>query len=122
MLMTRNALMLVLTLTLAASAIAVPATALGQSAGDDQYVDPFQNQPNNPDDGEGNSGSQGGDQQAAPPAEGGDATTQTTSPSTAVVETTPDGATLPRTGLPLAPVALIGLFLLVSGLALQRRT
>src|SRR5918998_3625165 len=52
---------------LAAMAFCLPATVLAQSAGDDQYVDPFQDVPEQPTGG----GSQGGNSQSPPDTESG---------------------------------------------------
>jgi hypothetical protein len=109
---------------LAVVALAAPATALGQSAGDEQYVDPFQGSPDEPTGGQGGTGSQDGDQAApapapapAPePAEPAQATTVPAPETTAQS----DGTTLPRTGLPVVGMALVGLFLLAGGAALRR--
>jgi len=113
--MTRKALMLALVLALATPALAVPATAFGQSAGDDQYVDPFGSQPN--EQGDGGSGGQNDNTQA----DSAPAPTESATPSSGAVQSAGD-ATLPRTGLPLVAVGLSGVFFLVGGFALQRRT
>jgi hypothetical protein len=115
--MTRGFVALVLTIALAAPCLAIPATALGQSAGDEQYVDPFQNDGNNDNNAQDNSGS--GEQAATPPA---DTNTTTNSGSSDSAGTTAsDSGTLPRTGLPLRGLTLTGLVLLGSGVALRRR-
>jgi hypothetical protein len=116
---------------LAVVALAAPATALGQSAGDEQYVDPFQGSPDEPTGGQGGTGSQDGDQAAPAPApapapepaepaqpvqEVPEATTVPAPETTAQS----DGTTLPRTGLPVVGMALVGLFLLAGGAALRR--
>jgi hypothetical protein len=111
----------VLILVLAIAVCAVPATALAQSAGDEQYVDPFET----PDEGgNGNSGNSqgggGGDQGSAPtddqvvqaPADTGDTAGTVTGESS--------GATLPNTGLMIGGVALTGALLLGGGIALRR--
>ena len=105
----------VLILVLAVAVAAVPVTAYAQSAGDDQYVDPFQN---SEDDGGGSQGgggggddTSGGNGEVAPtPAE--------TAPGTAAQ--TEDGGGLPTTGLALGGVALAGVLLLGGGMALRR--
>lgn len=125
---TRLTLALGLTLTLALPALAAPITALGQSAGDDQYVDPFQNQD------ESRSGQQGS--QTEDGSGGGSGGGSTTPPAESGVEgsappvdldaggadlTASGGEALPRTGVPAAALAGIGLLLLSGGLALRRR-
>ena len=111
----------------AAALLAAPAVALGQSAGDEQYTDPFQG------------GDGGGQEQpaqqpsesapsepAAPvePAPGGNGTAEP-APSAeaapaaeAAQETSP---TLPRTGLPVLILAAIGYALLLAGIAIRRK-
>jgi hypothetical protein len=126
-------------LLVAGLAVVVPAVSLAQSAGDEQYVDPFQNQ----DEQGGGGGGQGGSGEAGGGSEG----TQTDSGtgSTGEPEGTPEapapaptdegggfGATasgspatgsqdvLPRTGLPVAVAALLGTVFLAAGVALRR--
>ena len=98
-------------------ALAAPAAVLAQSAGDEQYVDPFQGQ------GDGNGGGGGdnagqSDSGSAPAAE---TPTEDTAGATAE-STVSDTATLPRTGLALLPVVVAGLFLLSAGFAGRRLT
>ena len=127
--LTRPLILLVLALCLA------PASALAQSAGDEQYVDPFQNAEGDRGGGGGGGGgggqggSAGGSQDGS--AGGGETTapTQTTEPdSTAVApeesaaaDSAANGETLPVTGLELWWPALLGAALLAAGLALRRR-
>ena len=106
---------LVILLT-AVSLLALPAAALAQSAGDEQYSDPFDQveQPN---------GSQGQGTQTSeptPPAQ----PTQTTQTAQAPAETAQDAApapTLPATGLPIGLLAGTGLLLLAGGTTLRRQ-
>ena len=98
----------------------VPQMALGQSAGDDQYADPFAGQ----DQAQGNSGSsQGnGNQVAAQPDS--DAGSPATSPAPAAETTTSQtapssGSGLAYTGFPAGLVALLGAFGLVAGLTIR---
>jgi hypothetical protein len=112
----------VLILVLAIAVVAVPTTAFAQSAGDEQYVDPFQD-PNEPGRDGGNSQGGGGggggnngsadDQVAQAPADTGD-----TAGSTAAE--TGDQGSLPSTGLAVGGVALAGALLLGGGMTLRR--
>jgi hypothetical protein len=113
-------------LTLVLALLAASGTALAQSAGDEQYVDPFQ-------------GGQGGgqaqqpepapqpEQPAAPAPEGGAVGGQATTepaptPDPAPAEPAPTAApTLPRTGLPAALLAAAGYALLLAGIAIRRK-
>jgi hypothetical protein len=114
------------TLLLTLSLLALPSAALAQSAGDEQYADPF-GQVDQP------SGSQGeGDQTPAEPApEPAPAPAPAPAPSdgsdgvagatdTQVVQQT-DSPTLPATGLPAGLLAGTGALLLTAGTALRRR-
>jgi hypothetical protein len=112
--MTRGFLALALTIALAAPCLALPATALGQSAGDEQYVDPFQGGGGNND----NSQSDNSDGQAQ---DQGTTTTTTTESGDTAGAAESDSGTLPRTGLPLAGLVLSGAALLGGGAALRRR-
>jgi LPXTG-motif cell wall-anchored protein len=107
-------------LVLAIALLATPASALAQSAGDDQYVDPFQ-------------GGDGGGQQedpapqpeepAAPPAPepapGGNGAAEPAPTADAAQEASP---TLPRTGAPVVLFAAAGYALLLAGIAIRRKT
>jgi hypothetical protein len=99
-------------------ALTVPAPVLAQSAGDDQYVDPFQNDGTEDDAGSNNSGSQGGSETTTPDtsAEGGDGT------ATAGADASGgDSGSLPNTGLMIGGVAIAGVTLFLGGAALRRR-
>jgi hypothetical protein len=121
--------------------LAVPGTALAQSAGDEQYIDPFQEPPAQDQGGQGNAGSGGGSQggdpaggqdgssgggeteavappapAVEPPADG----TVTQDPSVTAGTTSSDGSTLPNTGLPPAGLVVIGALLLGGGITLRR--
>ena len=103
---------------LLALGLAVPATVVAQSAGDDQYVDPFEGQGDG-NGGGGNNGSQDGG------SDNGSTTTAQTAPSdtagtTAESTDSESAATLPRTGFALLPVALAGMFLFGTGAGLRR--
>jgi hypothetical protein len=117
-------------LVVAAAFLAAPAAALGQSAGDEQYTDPF-----------GQEDPAGQQQEPAPapeqpvePAEppsslaepepGGNGTAEAapTSEAAPTAEATQEGsATLPRTGGPVVLVAAIGYALLLAGIAIRRK-
>ena len=100
-----------MTLSLAAFMLVLPSAALAQSAGDEQYADPF-GQVEEP-----NSGQDQGAQAPATPA-------QTTTPTTGVdpaVASQETGPTLPRTGLPAVLLAGTGALLLGAGTSLRRR-
>jgi LPXTG-motif cell wall-anchored protein len=102
---------------LAAGALMLPAAAQGQSAGDEEYQDPF-----------------GGDAQEQPeptpapePAASDDGAPQSAQTAPAPTATTAQSVPaaqeqLPRTGADEGLVALAGGVLLASGLALRRRT
>jgi LPXTG-motif cell wall-anchored protein len=120
--MTYRVLSLLVMLALALPVVAAPATSFAQSAGDDQYVDPFQDD-NSGGGGnggnQGNSGNQGNntpsDQQsvAQAPADTSGAAGTTATESA-------QGDSLPRTGLDMAPLVAIGVLLLGGGFALRR--
>jgi hypothetical protein len=123
---TTRLLVSVLILALAITGVAVPATTFAQSAGDEQYVDPFQDEGggNSNSNGNGNNNNSqggGGDDGSAPaeeqvaqaPADTG-ATAGTTSAETG------DQGALPTTGLAVGGVALAGAVLLGGGMMLRR--
>jgi hypothetical protein len=105
---------------LAALALLAPASAFAQSAGDEQYQDPFgsddQQQSSSSSGGDSSSGSAGTTAQAAP----------TPAPTAAPVATTAQQSTtatqqLPRTGGdPITP-AVAGFWLLLGGVTLRVR-
>ncbi|HKP21426.1 MAG TPA: hypothetical protein VJT68_07905 [Thermoleophilaceae bacterium] len=103
-------------LLLAALALALPSAALAQSAGDEQYADPFGEveQPNG-----------GQDQQAQAPGDTAPAPAepaQTAPAEESVAAQDTAEATLPRTGpgLPAWYIAINGAVLLLAGTALRR--
>lgn len=99
--------------------LALPSAASAQSAGDNQYQDPFAGQaPSNstpkqaPSGGGANSGATA---QATPQAG-----QQAAQPSSATTTQTQSSATLPRTGFSTALPLAYGLVLLLGGAALRR--
>ena len=100
-------------LLLAVSLLAVPAAAMAQGAGDEQYSDPF-----------GQTDEQGGSQeQPAPEPEAAPAAPATPAAPAEQATASQDAAapTLPATGLPAFLLASAGAMLLASGFALRRR-
>ena len=99
-------------LLLALFALALPSAALGQSAGDEQYADPFGQVKDG--------GGQG--QQADQPTQCAPA--QSAAPATtadqAAASQEATGPTLPRTGLPALLLAAAGALLLAGGTSLRR--
>ena len=96
---------------LALLALALPSATLAQSAGDDQYTDPF----GQVDENTGGGGDGDGDVPAEPapaPAEPAQAGEETVAPA---------GETLPRSGLPALALALLGAGSLAAGAAARRR-
>jgi hypothetical protein len=102
------------------AAAPAPVPALAQSAGDDQYEDPFAGQ------------EPGGSQQeqtpapepAAPaePAQSAPApAAESSTPSTPAAESASQQPELPRTGFDAAPILALGAVLLGSGIALRVR-
>ena len=90
----------------------MPSAAMAQSAGDEQYADPF-GEVEEP------SGSQ---EEPAAPAEPAPAPAEPVAPGEeAVASQQTDAPTLPRTGAPLVLFAAAGYALLVGGVAIRRR-
>lgn len=108
-----------LTLVALAASLALPSTSLGQSAGDEQYTDPFGQeepaaQPQEP------APEQPAEQPASPaePAPSGNGTAE----AAPTAEAAQDGSsTLPRTGFHVLLVAAIGYALLLAGTAIRRK-
>ena len=104
-------------------AVALPAAAIAQSAGEDQYTDPLSG-------GGSSSGGGGGSSGGGGSGGGGGGSAPAQSASTQSGDTTPAQATpaqadgsndgLPRTGFPVAVLVGAGLILLSGGLALRR--
>ena len=113
-------------LALAALALAIPGSAFAQSAGDDQYQDPFAGENESQDDG-GSGGGEGGATDpgsGAPPAPAPAPSTPAApaAETAAPAPTTPTGATLPRSGSGAWWMAALGVLLLGAGIALRRGT
>jgi hypothetical protein len=121
-------------------AVLVPAVSLAQSAGDEQYVDPFQEGTQQGGSGGGGGGGAGqgtGDESEGTQTGGG---TEASGQAGGTVEETPPASTgagedptatateptaggsdvLPRTGLPVVVATLLGAGLLAAGVALRR--
>jgi hypothetical protein len=98
--------------------LAVPAAALAQSAGDEQYTDPFGDvNPPTQDDGTANdSPAPATDQTAQVPAQA----PATDSDSAAAADSSA-GDSLPLTGFPAALVALLGALMFGTGISVRRR-
>jgi hypothetical protein len=120
-----------------AALLAAPGTALAQSAGDNQYQDPFGNQGSGGGSGSGSSGSnsgsgssgggQSGDSQGSGSGSGQSADTGSSQTSSSTGTTDAQGSQttasrqLPRTGGEPGLVALLGAGMTFGGLALRRR-
>ena len=103
----------------AAIVLSLPAAALGQSAGDEQYRDPFAGQDEPQDDGP------AGQDDPAPAPAPAPAPTTTVAPTESTATTTAEpvattAGTLPRTGSAAAWVAGFGLLLIAAGAGLRR--
>ena len=111
--------------------VAMPSSALAQSAGDDQYTDPVPEAPQAPPQtggggggggggGAASSGS-GGDSQSQPPGTGSNGSTVSSSngSDSGPGASSSDGS-LPRTGLPVGILAITGFILAASGRVLRR--
>jgi hypothetical protein len=116
----------------AAALLATPAVALAQSAGDEQYTDPFQGGDGG---GQEQPAEQPAEQPSAPPppsepaepvepAPGGNGTAEAAPSAEAAptAEATQEASpTLPRTGLPVLIIATLGYALLLAGIAIRRK-
>jgi hypothetical protein len=110
---------------LVALALLAPASAFAQSAGDEQYADPFG-------DGQSQSGSQGSSNDQGSSSGGGTTTAQAAptatpapaqapAPTATTAQAAPAAPQLPRTGGdPITP-AVAGFWLLLGGVALRAR-
>jgi pyruvate/2-oxoglutarate dehydrogenase complex dihydrolipoamide acyltransferase (E2) component len=114
-------------LALAPAGAVLPAPASAQSAGDDQYQDPFAGDDQGQS--QGGSGGGGGGSEPAPaapaPAPAAPAPAATPAPAAASgvapAAAAPAPAQLPYTGLDAGPILLVGAVLLASGVALRLR-
>jgi LPXTG-motif cell wall-anchored protein len=123
-------LCLLAALILAAPIASVPATAWAQSAGDDQYVDPFQDDQTGKDNGNGGGGGGSGSQSDNSGSSDSSSSQGSTSGSdtgatagTTAAQGEDDQGKLPRTGggLPEGWIVAVGVLLLLGGgFALRR--
>ena len=107
--------------------LARPSAAIAQGAGDDQYQDPFGDEPAAQQDGEGGIGSEpptdGGSEGSGNSGSGGGGEPAPTDPAPSTTPTTPaDPNALPRTGSDPRPLLLVGAAFLLGGGGLRLRT
>jgi hypothetical protein len=95
-------------------ALSMPAVALADSAGDNQYQDPFSNVPSHPKQ-QKKSGTT-----TTPAPTPAPSSSSSSSATTTPAAQDPSSNTLPRTGFPLLPVAALGAALVAAGLTLRR--
>ena len=113
---------------IAALLLASPGAAWAQSAGDEQYEDPFGDEPGQ----SGGGGSSGGGESSDDGSSSSSGTVQPSEPEAAApaepaapatTAQAPDGGEeLARTGADAGAIALAGALLLATGLALRRRS
>ena len=112
---------------LLALALAAPPAAWAQGAGDDQYQDPFGDEPTQGQARQGGQDDQGG-LSDEPPLPGGDdgrdggGSPETPAPDTPAPDTPAPRNALPNTGADPRPLAVVGVALLLLGLGLRLRT
>ena len=115
---------------LLALSLALPSSAFAQGAGNDQYQDPFGDEPTQNDGGSGSGGGNGDGLSTTPPGGGSGSTgsgssgsegTTTTPPATTAAPATANGQ-LPNTGSDPRFLALFGFALLLFGVGLRLRT
>jgi hypothetical protein len=100
--------------------LALPGAALAQSAGDDQYADPF-GDTQQPSDGGQSDGDRSVDDGGSTSQPSAPAPTPDPAPSAAETSATAsDGATLPRTGFEAVLLLAAAFPLLLGGIALRR--
>ena len=103
------------------AAVAMPAVALAQSSGEDQYTDPLAGGGGSSGGGGGSSGGgSGGGGGGSAPAQPAVSTADPTPAATPAQATTRKG--LPHTGFPVALLVGSGLIMVGTGLAVRRRT
>ena len=102
----------------AAGLLAGPASALGQSAGDEQYQDPFAGEEQGGSGDDGTSAPEPAPEPAAPPAPAADPAPSSTESDPTAPETQ---AELPRTGSDTGLILLGGTILVAGGVALRVR-
>ena len=105
-----------------AALLAAPHAALAQSAGDDQYTDPFANGDQPADDPGAGGGTEGdgSQEQGGSPNDGASLAESEPGLSTDNAAGTPTGS-LPRTGFPVLLVLASGYVLLLAGTVIRRR-
>jgi hypothetical protein len=106
---------------LAAGLLAFPAAAGAQSAGDDQYEDPFAPEPGQTDDGGSGAGSGTADDESSGGGTVQPAPTPEPAPAAPAAATTAQAQQLPRTGGDAGLLALTGSLLLAGGVAIRVR-
>jgi LPXTG-motif cell wall-anchored protein len=106
-----------LAVLLAALALLAPASAFAQSAGDEQYADPF-GKVQKKKSGSGTQGSQG---TQGTTGQGSSQPSTQSAPTTSQTTAAPAQQTLPRTGAPVGLLAASGAGLLCGGALLRRR-
>jgi cytoskeletal protein RodZ len=107
---------------LAIFALWLPAAALADSAGDNQYQDPFSNVPSQPKKQSSTNTTPAPTSSTAPTQTSAPAATPTSTPTatTATPSSASSAQELPRTGFPLWPAAAVGAALIAAGLGLRR--
>jgi hypothetical protein len=100
--------------------LALPAAALAQSAGDDQYADPFGDTQEPADGGQGDGDQSVDDGGSAPQASAPAPDPAPSGAETSPTATASDGAALPRTGFEVVLLLAAAFPLLVGGIALRR--
>jgi hypothetical protein len=111
-----------LALLAVAASLALPSLALGQSAGDEQYTDPFGEEAPAPQEQDPPPEQPVEQPSGTPePAPGGNGTAEPAPAAEAGAEAAQESSpTLPRTGAPAFLLAVIGYALLLAGAAIRR--